>query len=91
MKETLDSTAEISKAADGVAVPVKLEQYANKWKKLEDKFKKTGNTTKKLTKKGKNEFYDELTDSTDRCKRYSPNIYFFVFILSLDFLRCAYA
>ena len=53
MQETLDSTAEISKAADGVAVPVKLEQYANKWKKLEDKFKKTGKHDEKTYKERK--------------------------------------
>lgn len=62
-KEAWNSVVEIFNATDGVAVRVTLEQCANKWKKLEDKFKKTEEHNAKTGRERKTcEFYDELAN-----------------------------
>ena len=62
-KEAWSTVAEAFNATDGVVVRVTSEQCANKWKKLEEKFKKTEEHNAKTGREGKTcEFYEELSD-----------------------------
>ena len=62
-KEAWSTVAEAFNATDGVVVRVTSEQCANKWKKLEEKFKKTEEHNAKTGRERKTcEFYEELSD-----------------------------
>ena len=62
-KEAWSTVAEAFNATDGVVVWVTSEQCANKWKKLEEKFKKTEEHNAKTGREWKTcEFYEELSD-----------------------------
>ena len=62
-KEAWSTVAEAFNATDGVVVCVTSEQCANKWKKLEEKFKKTEEHNAKTGRERKTcEFYEELSD-----------------------------
>ena len=72
-KEAWNSVAEIFNATDGVVVQVTPEQCANKWKKLEDKFKKTEEHNAKAGRERKTcEFYDELADCLGNNRKIMP-------------------
>ncbi|KAM7426578.1 hypothetical protein ABFA07_022156 [Porites harrisoni] len=62
-KEAWSTVAEAFNATDGVVARVTSEQCANKWKKLEEKFKKTEEHNAKTGRERKTcEFYEELSD-----------------------------
>ena len=62
-KEAWTTVAEAFNATDGVVVRVTSEQCANKWKKLEEKFKKTEEHNAKTGRERTTcEFYEELSD-----------------------------
>ena len=62
-KEAWSTVAEAFNATDGVVVRVTFEQCANKWKKLEEKCKKTEEHNAKTGREWKTcEFYKGLSD-----------------------------